>query len=438
MTSRSQTEAVPLISISAGRQNRHLFVTFATVLLIFTYIPHEFVPSGPNISWVSLVISILLAVRFRLDNFRATAVERIAVLFAVWILLRLTVLAPLNDEGIDFPAALASVAPLVAGVIYFRLARIADLRPAIARGLIAGLIIMLSFETWQVLAGTARLQSLGYTTDRGFNYYTEAGQMRPFGTLLSPTVFAGYLVVVAVVAIAHVHKRFPAVLLAVWFVTGLALTQTRAAWLAFIAQALIFAPLLPPRLRRALVPWLIPAAIGAAILAILGWDVLEGLWARLSSVTDSSYHSNTVREDLWSGVFQSVASQPLIGRGAEPFADVLFPFIGPDALYGHAHSNYLEQLYLYGWVGMLLFILLIGAMALHVVSTGRGLVRVAGVAGVVAFSIDSLFEATWQGFIVAVGMFLVVGLTGGPFAPSSAAAEGRTRPLALNRTRLGN
>ena len=45
------------------KQPRHLLVTLAVVLLPFTYVPHEIIRSGPNISWLSLDLALIVAVR---------------------------------------------------------------------------------------------------------------------------------------------------------------------------------------------------------------------------------------------------------------------------------------------------------------------------------------------------------------------------------------
>ncbi|MCL2794436.1 MAG: O-antigen ligase family protein [Microbacteriaceae bacterium] len=168
---------------------------------------------------------------------------------------------------------------------------------------------------------------------------------------------------------------------------------------------------MPPTAKKRVLPFVAPVALISLVGLILARGEVLKLWMRLATVSDSSFDSNAIRQSLWAGVLLAIRGQPMIGFGSASFADTLYPIIGPDALYGHAHNNYLEQLFLYGFVGAGLFVLLLLAMALHVWRNGDGTLRMAGLAAMIVFGIDSLFEATWQSFNVAETLFLIVGLT---------------------------
>ncbi|MCL2794435.1 MAG: hypothetical protein FWD85_03905 [Microbacteriaceae bacterium] len=214
------------------RNERHFWLTIAVAALPFTYIPHEIMRSGPNIAPLSLGFAILLGFRYRIWKQKLASLEVVSILFGLWIGLRLTVLAVLAHETVSWWQAASDISPLIAGCAIFRIASRTELRGPIVRGLFAALIFLIGFEVYQILAGVGRLQSLGYLAPL-FNYYTQSGAMRPFSTLLSPTVFAAYLATLAPVVIVTAKTRLRVLLTTIAVVIGLAATSTRAAWIAF-------------------------------------------------------------------------------------------------------------------------------------------------------------------------------------------------------------
>lgn len=397
------------------RLPRYWGVTAVFAVLPISYVPLEISRVFINLALLHFALIVALGIRYRIDRgFPIVPLEVVMVAYAFWEALRLLVLAPLQDEGFPVSTAIGELLPWVAGFIAFRLARIPELRRAIIRGLTIGLGIMLAFEAYQYTAGTGRLQGLGYLTPT-WNYYTESAEFRPFSTFYSPTVFAIYLVVV-VLALLFLTEGWIRWAVAVAGVAGVALTYTRAAWIGFAVGLLACLPFVPGRVWRRSAIYLIFAALGVTWWLVADPTALSSFVDRLDTIGSSDYTSNSDRRYLWNAVWTLIPRSPIIGFGAQPFADNANTLIGSIAQLGHAHSNYLEQLYLYGFPGMGLFMLLLVTM-LYTVLRSDGLHRVAGIAFVVAFAVDSLLETTWGAFNINETLFLLVGLCAAPLLP---------------------
>lgn len=398
-------------SQSAALRRPLLWLTIAT--LPFAYIPHEILRGGPSFAMFSLGLILLSGLRYGAFRQRAGVVDAAALLLAGWIAIRLLVFGPLELEP-QLPAvgqALTDIAPIIGGIVLFRLGRIRDLRQCILSGLMWAVVIMLAFEAYQLVVGLGRLMSLGYTTPL-FNYYTESGAFRPFSTFLSPTVFGGYLAMVGAVVCLLAPGRWK-VVLPIGVVVGLALTYTRASWIAFSAAACATVAHLPARTRGLLVAAAVPLLLVITLVSVAFPDPLASLVARFDTVTDASFSSNSIRVDLWGGVLTAIGESPVVGYGAQPFSAVMQPYVGTFATLAHAHNNYLQQMFLYGVPGLVLLLSLIMAFGFSMRNSGEEMDRmwtIAGRAALAVFLVDSFFEATWGSFNVAVTLFLLVGL----------------------------
>lgn len=421
--SRSRIRA----GIAEGAEPRHGLLLATIGLLPFAYVPHEIVRSGPSLTYVVFGLVLLLGIKYR-----ALAGPVGPVDLAVWALtaftaVRLLVISPIDGDGVPAGMLGRELGAILSGLILFRMARRAELRPVMVRGLQVALAVMLAIEVYQLLAGLPRLISLGY--DEGFYYFTRAGDYRPFGAFRSPTVFGAYLAMVGIFVLLSARRRAaPWILVAVG--TGLVLTQTRSAWLGFsLALVVVFLGESSHRRSRAILAAL-PLAWVGTLLTLLHPQTLGSVWARAASISDLSFYSNASRITLWDGVVRAVEHGGWVaGLGSRSFVDMLFPRIGPVAFLGHPHSNYIQELFRYGVVGLALFVALLVALLVELRrggEGGRGPLYGAGLAALVVFAVDSIFDNSLSSLNFLLTLFLLVGL-GTAALTAGAAVEGQTR-----------
>lgn len=392
-----------------GKRHRLLFAVI--LVLPFSYIPHELGVQGVGITPLVAVLVLILGVRYRVFSERATSVDVAALLFALWVILRVALLGPLAGQDVQWPGLISDLGALLAGIVLFRIARRDDLKPVLRRALKTSLVILLTITVYQLAVGLPRLQALGYTD--GFYYYTFAGEYRPFGPFLSPTVFGAYLAMIGI-AVTMMHRGASMV---GWFAAttaGLIATDTRAAWVAAVAAIVYVFLHQSAGVRARIMPWIFPGIFVGVIALLLNSSAISRIVDRFSGLFDDSNSSRSVRLALWDGVLRVMPESPLIGFGQESFAEVLHPVIGDAASYGHAHENYLQVLFMYGAIGLVL----LGALLLSMFRTVRTHMRDArdsyfahaGVAAVVVFVVDGFFETTWTSFSVVATLFLLAGL----------------------------
>jgi O-antigen ligase len=102
-----------------------------------------------------------------------------------------------------------------------------------------------------------------------------------------------------------------------------------------------------------------------------------------------------------------------VGYGSRSFVDVLFPLIGSLALLGHPHSNYMQQLFRYGIIGLVLFLALLLAFVVELRRgrrTERNALGDAALAALIVFAVDSVFNNSLSSLNVTSTLFLLVGL----------------------------
>jgi O-antigen ligase len=161
---------------------------------------------------------------------------------------------------------------------------------------------------------------------------------------------------------------------------ALGLSGSRGAWLAALAAALVVSarPPLPSRgpARRWLVPFLLSAALGAALLsAVPGARApLPGLRQPAPPIADSdrgrTERMTSGRSVIWRNVLELVAERPVLGVGAgavpavydAAHARVSAPLGLPSQGRRDAHNQYLQLLAELGPLGLLLFLFGLGAV----------------------------------------------------------------------------
>jgi O-antigen ligase len=417
--------------VAMGRTGRHRkSLVILVALLPLSYVPHELVRSGPSLN-VALLVAVLVA-GMRLGAFRGrvTLLEKSAIVFAAYVVVRLCVLTPLRGDAVGPALSLGAreAAGILAGLVLYRLARVEGNRAAIVRGLRYALLLMVVAEMNQVRVGLGRLLNLGYTTP-DFNYNTAVGTFRPFGTFYSPVTLGCAIAVVGIAVI--VTSRGVATM--VWLLvtlSALELTGTRGAWLAFVGATFVWFFARGGTSKTVLLIRGIALVWCSCVLAIAVPSILSAVEARLSTITDTSYGSNSIRLDLWSGVLRALRVSPTSGFGAKPFRDVMRPWVGDLALFDHPHNNYLEIAFLYGVLGLSLFVFLLFSMMRSIREAPPSPLRAAGLGGLAVFVLDSFTETTWGSFNVVALVFLIVGLgtvagsfPSGLFVDSQGAAE---------------
>ena len=153
------------------------------------------------------------------------------------------------------------------------------------------------------------------------------GTVRIYSTLENPNLLAGYLLVVLPLALAAVlrwrqpARRLFALSALMLGLAALVLTYSRGAWMGLVAAAAVVGLLLAlrltrrwPPLWRRLVPLLLLAG-GAALLAVLVWQV-EPLRVRvLSLLAGRGDSSNNFRINVWLATLDMIQARPWIGIG---------------------------------------------------------------------------------------------------------------------------
>ncbi len=206
------------------------------------------------------------------------------------------------------------------------------------------------------------------------------------GTLHARTALSGVLEVTTFLALGLLVWGRCAVwvkLLLLWasaagFV-GMIICLSRSAYLALPAGVVVFALASFFVIQRGVVRHRFLLAAGALVLigAALGLGVATGyesmaVWFRLEELAVDKY-----RQDLWSITVPPMLSlDPVFGAGANTFEDLARRYrgLGFTADPIHAHSDWLQLLIEYGWIGLVLGA---GFFSVHFVAGWRNILRLA-------------------------------------------------------------
>ena len=206
------------------------------------------------------------------------------------------------------------------------------------------------------------------------------------------------------------------------------------------------------RTNRHLFRWLLPGAIavmalGGAVLYKVNQDAVEHRMM-VNPINDD------VRLHIWKAALDQHGEAPIWGQGSRMFYEGSIRHRDPesavyenDALF--AHNEYLQVMADYGWVGLALLVLVIGAHAwtalrfLHwfvsekfarvglLQSNGLGL-TIGGLAALVASVAHAALEFHWHIGSIAISTAVVLGILANP------GFEGElTKPLRIPGVRLG-
>ncbi|WP_415394669.1 O-antigen ligase family protein [Rhodococcus globerulus] len=392
-------------------ERRYWLPMITAALLPVFYIPLEIGGSGTSLTFVMFGLVALCFFKYRpAMRTSVTGVDFFLLAFAGWIVLRLTLIALLSNETVDWGFTVRESLTLVAGFFAYRLARVDQIRRSIVLGLRIALVLMLTVEAYQYFTSLEHLRGLGYTWERGFNYYQVGGYYRPFGITKTPTIFGAQLAMVGVIVIATA-KRYTVLLTAV-IAIALAVTSTRSAWIGFAVAILFILAMGGKAIRSRLAVAGVLAIPVAVIAMLLNPAFFTSIWGRLMSITDGSNVSNLGRTTLWEGVVEAVRPENLVsGFGNANFITTLNRYIGSTSSLGHAHSNYFQILFRYGLIGLILFVAVIIAMCVVLRRNDqRKALWVGSVAAVLVFIIDSTFSPTFGSLHMVVTTFMLFGL----------------------------
>ncbi|MGC5077841.1 O-antigen ligase family protein [Agrococcus sp. DT81.2] len=397
----------------AARRPRHLLLTATVIALPFSYVPLELIPTRTSVTILVFALVVLTGIRYGVLRQRPGALDAVTLALSAYIFVRLTALTALQADVIDWPEALSATLAPIGGVILYRVARRDDTKDAVLRALRWMFVMLTVIALYQAVAGLSWLKSRGYT--EGFYYYTFEGTFRPFGTFLSPTVFGAFLAITGAALVCMSPTIRGALLWLLIAAVPIAITETRAAWIAF-AVALVAGWLLRTRARPVhLTLGVAAASWGIAFVVWLVPGAVDFLVSRLATLSDAGFSSNVARASLWQGTVEvTLRDSPIVGFPAADFTSEVGAVVAQYADFGHAHSNYLQILFLYGLIGLVFFAVIlvlatIGAFR-SVAASARLPWAYGGVAAIVAFIVDSAFETSWTSFSVVAVLYLLMGL----------------------------
>jgi O-antigen ligase len=293
------------------------------------------------------------------------------------------------------------------------------------------------------LAGAAEAAYGGiqFLTDSGPGAFDLQGALRAFGHFDQPNPFAGYLTTILPIAVfmalARANPRWYR-----WFalgasglmIIGIALSQSRGAWLGALVAAVCLLLAWSPQTRRLLIPCSLGAALAVA-LAVSG-ALPAAILDRLSQVIQYfgvfDVRTVEVTSDNWAVVERMAHWQagwymfldhPWLGVGAGNYAQAYpYYYVGSwiEPL-GHAHNYYINMLAELGVVGGGLLLLVLGIAFRQL---GGALVRseaqrdtfwravLAGAfGGLIVFCVHNLFDSLFVHSVnVQIGVLLGLGI----------------------------
>ncbi|MDQ3810537.1 MAG: O-antigen ligase family protein [Chloroflexota bacterium] len=283
---------------------------------------------------------------------------------------------------------------------------------------------------------------LQFATGAGPEQFALQGALRAFGHFEQPNPFAGYLTtslplagVMALSTANSVRVRLFALGAGGLILVGVALSQSRGAWLGALTAAVCLLLMWGRATRRLFVPGALAVGllVALAVSGVLPASILDRLGQTLAyfgvfdvRTVEASAENWAVVERMahWQAGWYMFLDHPWLGVGAGNYA-YAYPryYVGnwPEAL-GHAHNYYLNMLAELGFVGGCLLLALLG---LVFVRLGPALVRVGNrpdqtfwrpvlggaVGGLVVFSVHNLFDSLFVHSVnVQIGVLLGLGL----------------------------
>jgi O-antigen ligase len=353
----------------------------------------------------------------------------IAVLVLAMITLALLSIGYANDKSLAIKESLKWLELLLALVIVVDLAReVHATRWVIGAMFVAG-------------AAEASYGAFQFVTDSGPSTFALQGALRAFGHFDQPNPFAGYLATMLPLAVCMAlcrdnprRFRLLATGASALLALGIALSQSRGAWLGVAVAATCLLLAWSERTRRLLIP--LGVGLGVTLLLALSGVLPATILDRLSQAVEyfGVFDVRTVevtsenwavveRMAHWQAGWYMFQDHPWLGVGAGNYADAYASyFIGSwrEAL-GHAHNYYLNMLAELGILGGSVLLLLLGVIFRQF---GGALIRsepqrahfaralLAGVfGGLIVFCVHNLFDNLFVHSVnIQIGVLFGLGL----------------------------
>ena len=218
-----------------------------------------------------------------------------------------------------------------------------------------------------------------------YNTSSFAGNI--FSTFGNPNHLGGYLaiifpiVVVLGLGVKRWYWRLGGGIVGIILLVEVVRTVARGAWVAVIIAMLVLAAFLAPELRRR-APLIVGGAAGAFLVVVAGLAAFgkRFLAQPLSSLFQSGGGTSIwQRVQIWRTAFHIALKNPVAGIGPDNFALVYPKYqsaawvkaLGATYLVNGAHDIFVNVLADQGFVGLALFLAILGAIALRCVGAWR-------------------------------------------------------------------
>lgn len=375
-------------------------VATTVFLLAFSFIPYEIIKSPIDISYLQLVLCVALLFKYKLYKERLKQIEITLAMLLCWIIVR----SLFDNNGVDHLLFLKDALKVISCFIVYRIGKSYKDINLINKALLVSFLTTCALIFYQRVIGLNHLLSVGYS-DTLFNFHTEAGTYRPFGAFYSPTVLGCYMVTSGIYLGLWLWKNENVKL--VWkylfwavFITALMIIETRASWLITI---IILALNFKFRFKKI---HLILTIFGLILMTLLlPFIDLSQYTNRFMTIFNMKFDSNFDRLMFWSATLQAAKSAWFAGYGSQDFASTISPYLPAFVpRYGHPHNTYLEILYNYGCVGLVIYL---GILYKGFMESRYNKIIIFSI---LAFLINSFIEQVWFSFNLMLLLFLIFGL----------------------------
>lgn len=221
----------------------------------------------------------------------------------------------------------------------------------------------------------------------------------PFGPFVNRNHFAGFIGMLIPLGLGTAlnagmrEKKFLYGFMTVIMAVSLFLSLSRGGIISFLAALAAFAFLMTVNSEEKKLPW----AVGLFLLVLFSYLIYLGI----SPVIDRFYHTDISQEErmvVWSSTLRAFRDFWLLGSGLGTFVNVypLYASIPLQALYDHAHNDYLELLLETGIAGVLIVFCAAAVLAVALVRSPKqghaGITRASLIAALISMLVHSFFD----------------------------------------------
>lgn len=272
---------------------------------------------------------------------------------------------------------------------------------------------------------------------------TQANMTRAYSYLGNPNLLGAYLLPAIALSFAAIFiwKRWSSKALAVTMLlvnfACLRYTDSRGAWIGFVALMVVFLVLMwywwSPQMPRFWRTWALPAGLGGlAAVLLLGVLLVPALRDRVTSIfIGRNDSSNNFRLNVWASVMNMIHDRPVlgIGPGNSAFNKVYPLYMRPRYSALSAYSVLLEITVETGFIGLSCFLWLLvvtwtqGVWQLRRLrdeGNRQGFWLMAAIATMVGMLGHGFFDTVWYRPEVNMLWWLMVALVASFYVPKSA------------------